>query len=340
MTCPMDAAASKAYGKDAVQIESDAYKHVNDKYREDYLIPMMVAQTVLAGIIGAMAYIKQAEILDKQVALTDRSVVVAEEYLVLSQANYNNITVPTWTRQRDLFDRYRTEFEDRENEYVAEAFRLKEYAPDHDLQRGRALGSVQARFDRAEKQRLRQIGKYNRGRACSDSLQFSIMRALASVDAANHGYRYEEAFKREIDKWYWMRQTDGVKIVAGMQQNVISGINGGAGVATAGINAVGNAVGKFQDGIGQKAAALANQADFYGGIANSMFQLAGYGAGRSAGNAFGSASQGGSHSFGAMSSGPNNVSSSHTFGTMPGFSTVPGVSNISTENFWAEQGMN
>lgn len=334
---------SKDYGYDAAKYQSDKHQEVTNKYIDDYLIPVFAVQSALATIIGVYAYQKQFEILKEQLALTERAVVIAEEYLALAKDNYYNISVPTWQRCRDLFDRYRNEFEDYENHYVAEAFRMKEYAPDYALEEGRAIGVVQSRFDRAAKHRLRQLGKYNRGRACSDMLLFAIGTALATVDAVNHGYRYEEAKKRALDEWYWRRQSDGIKLVDSMRGHVISGINNGANVATNGLNAVGGAVGRVQEGISMQAASMSNLADAYGGLANSMFQLAGYGMGRMAGSPFafgGQAGMGGQHAFGSMSSGSMGGMVGNTPHGLPGFSPVSytGLSGPQTGNAWAEDG--
>lgn len=297
---------SKDYGYDATKYATDAWKDRNKAYLETYLIPSMIWQQLLSTIIGIYAYVKQWEAIKEQIKIAQRYVAIAERYLSLAEDNYHNIAVPTWERQRDLFDRYKTDFAHRENEYVAEAFRLKEYQPDHKLWEGRALGMVQSRFDRSIQQRMRQIGKYNRGRACHESLQFAIMRGLATVDAMNHGFRYEEEKKRFLDQWFWQRQTAGVKVVETMRGHVISGINGGVAGANSAMQVVGSSVRNLGSATEMLMGAWANMADFWGGIGNSAMQMAGYGQGRSLGMPFGfSGNTGGegSHSFGQMSSG-------------------------------------
>lgn len=343
---------SKDYGFDATQYAADKYKEVNDSYRKEYLIPQMVWQNILSTIIGIFAYVKQWEAIKKQIAIAERYVTLAERYYGLAEDNYFQIAKPTWQRQADLFDRYRTDFAHRENEYVAEAFRLKEYEPDHHLWEGRALGVVQSRFDRSIQQRMRQLGKYNRGRACHESLQFAIMRSLATTDAMNHGFRYEEEKKRLLDQWFWARQTAGVKVVETMRGHVISGINGGVAGANSAMQGIGTAVGQFGKATETLMGAWANMADFWGGMGNSAMKMAGYAQGRSLGMPFGfngTTGQEGAHSFGQMSSGHvgnmlghNNDGTIHmpgTYGVAPGASaTWQGDGSTWGDGFWASQG--
>lgn len=326
---------SADYGYNATQYAADRYKEVNDAYRKEYLIPQMIWQNLLSSLIGIYAYVKQYEAIKKQIAIAERYVAIAEKYLRLAEDNYFKIAVPTWERQRDLFDRYKTEFAHRENEYVGEAFRLKEYQPDHKLWEGRAIGLVQSRFDRSIQQRMRQLGKYNRGRACHESLQFAVLRGLATVDAMNHGFRYEEEKKRFLDQWFWARQTAGVKVVETMRGHVISGINGGVAGTNNAFGAVNAAVRNFGDATENLMGAWANMADFWGGIGNSAMKGAGYAQGRSLGMPFGfggTTGSGGSHSFGQMSAGsmgnmlghnnPGTVHMPGTYGVAPGSSAT------------------
>lgn len=290
--CAADQAAAKVCGKDATEIEADKYKQINDKYIDNYLVPLSIAKILLSTIVGIYALTKQWELIKRQIDLAERGVDQAERYLVLAEAHYHNIAVPTWERQAALFDRYRASFEHYEDEYLAEAFRLKEYCPDYKMQEGRALGAVHAKFDRAAKQRARQIGRYNTGRCCHESLQFQIMKALASVDMANHAYRFEEAFKLKMDAWYWQRQGDGIRVVETMGNRVVNGINGGGQVAQNGLTGIGQAFKAYDAAANRMMTALANGADFWGGIANGAFKMAGYGMGRSQGSPFGMGSMG------------------------------------------------
>jgi len=243
--------------------------------------------SVLAGLIGTYGLIKQYELQKEQMKLAERGVNQAEGYLTLAQNNYSVIALPTFTRQRDLFDRYLNQFSGYEATYLADAFRLKEYCPDYTLQEGRALGRVQAQFDRAALQRRRQTGKYNCGRACHDTTMNSIMLALAKVDAANHAYRYEEQKKQHLDEWYWKRRSDGARIVDSMAGRVVSGIINGVAAATGALNGIGTASSSLRLAGQQAMAAYDNSSDFWGSISNGAFRMAGYGVGRFGSSMFG-----------------------------------------------------
>jgi hypothetical protein len=236
--------------------------------------------SVLAGLIGTYGLIKQYELQKEQIKLAERGVNQAEGYLSLAQSNYNTIALPAFTRQRDLFDRYLNQFSGYETTYLEDAFRLKEYCPDYALQEGRALGRVQAQFDKAALQRQRQTGKYACGRACHDNLVNSITLALARVDAANHAYRYEEDKKRVLDEWYWKRRSDGARIVDSMAGRVVSGLSGGVAGATGALNGIGTASNSLRLAGQQATAAYDNSSDFWGSISNGAFRMAGYGVGR------------------------------------------------------------
>jgi hypothetical protein len=248
-------------------------------------IPRDNWQRDFTTIIGTYAVIRQFQLYEEQLALARQTVRQAEDYLDLTKWNFWNIAVPTWNRQRDLFDRYVANFAYYEVEYMSDAFRFKEYEPDYTTQEGRTQGQVQYIFDRAALQRKRQIGKYAAGRACHDAVYFATMTALAKVDAANHGYRYEEAKKRELDAWYWQRRTDGARITDSMANRVVAGINNGANVATNAINAVGRAVSALVSATNAAGTATHNAAQAYGALANGAFRAQGYAMGRG-GNGF------------------------------------------------------
>lgn len=279
----MQADATRAWGAEAgASIAGGMIGAAQARATADVAIAGMQSgwMSVLAGLIGTYGLIKQYELQKEGMKLAERGVNQAEEYLTLAKANYNTIALPAFTRQRDLFDRYLNQFSGYEGTYLEDAFRLKEYCPDYALQEGRALGRVQAQFDKAALQKRRQTGKYNCGRACHDATMNSIMLALARVDAANHAYRYEEEKKQRLDEWYWKRRSDGARIVDSMAGRVVSGINGGVAGATGALNGIGNASNSLRMAGTQALAAYDNSSDFWGSISNGAFRFAGYGAGR------------------------------------------------------------
>lgn len=237
-------------------------------------------QQGLSTIIGVYGYIKQYDIMKDYLKLAKDQVAQAERMTVLAEKNFNDISLPAYQAQRGLFDRYLTNFSAYEATYVEDAFRLKEYEPDYVTQQGRAVGTVQALFDRAHLQKRRTLGKYNQGRACHDATAFAISTALAKVAAADHAYRFEEGRKFRLDQWYWARRTAGAGLVSDMASRVISGLNGGvAGVQSGFASMAGAFSARMQalDGVGSGYGAMAN---FFGGLAQAGFGATAYGLGR------------------------------------------------------------
>jgi hypothetical protein len=295
----------------------EAWKEMTNKYLEDVAKPQLAFQTILSTLVGVYALVKQHQLMKEYLKLAKRQVVIAEEYLQLAKDHYHSISVPTWKCQKMLFDRYVSGFAPYETEYLSDAFRLKEYSPEYKAQEGRAIATVQAMFDKARLQRLRQNGKYNRGRACFDSTYFAIMQAQAKVAAVNHAYRFEENRKFKLDQWYWQRRTQGVAVVSDMGNRVVGGLNGGAGVANQGLGLVGDAVGRVQGAFGFVENGYTNLANFWGGLANTAFQFAGYSYGRSQAMPF-SGGMGGSGIMGGSGSGLGGVMSNSMYSPMGG----------------------
>lgn len=233
-------------------------------------------QTILAGLIGTYGLVRQYQLLQKQVDLAERSVDQAEDYLDLATDAYANISIPTFTRQSTQFDRYVSTFAGYEDIYMEDAFRLKEYTPEYDVQMGRTIASVQSTFDKAALQRSRQNGRYNTGRACHDGLWFATMTALAKVDAVNHGYRYEDAKKIQLDGWYWERRSGGARINEAHADRVTGGLNGGAGAVGNGLTSIGQGVQQVQNAQRGVTEAFNNQANFFGSVSNGAFRFVGF----------------------------------------------------------------
>lgn len=274
------------------------YLALQTRYLDEVYKPQLAWQTALSTITGIYSLIKQHQVIKEYLKLAKQQVAIAQDYLKLAQNHYHTISVPTWKCQKMLFDRYVSSFSSYENEYVADAFRLKEYSPEYKLQEGRALATVQLMFDKARIQRRRQTGKYNTGRACYDNTYFSIQQALAKTAAANHAYRFEETRKFKLDQWYWQRRTQGAAIVDNMANRVVSGLNGGASVANQGLSLVGDGVGRVQSAFQFVENGYTNLANFYGSVANTAFQFAGYAYGRSQATPFSGGGQGGSYGAG------------------------------------------
>lgn len=263
------------------------YLALQTRYLDEVYKPQLAWQTALSAITGVYSLIKQHQVIKEYLKLAKQQVRIAEDYLKLAQDHYHSISVPTWKCQKMLFDRYVNSFGNYETEYTADAFRLKEYNPEYKVQEGRAIATVQLMFDKARLQRRRQTGKYNTGRACYDNTYFSIQQALAKTAAVNHAYRFEENRKFKLDQWYWQRRTQGAAIVDNMANRVVSGLNGGASVANQGLSIVGDGVGRVQSAFQFVSEGYGALSNFWGGVANTAFQFAGYSYGRSQAMPFG-----------------------------------------------------
>lgn len=232
-------------------------------------------KAVLGAAVGTYGLIKQHDLQKQMVALSERGVINAERQQNLAESSYSSITLPAFTNQKLLFDRYRTTFARWEDIFTAEAFRLTTYTPDYVTQEGRALSVVQRQFDRAARQRRRQQGKYAAGRVLHDASWFAMQLAQAKIDASNHAYRFEEARKRAWDEFYWKRWADGSALVARMSAAVISGLNGAQAANTAALNSVAQAGKGLQDALTTEMSALNNMSSKWGGLANGAFSFAG-----------------------------------------------------------------
>ncbi len=236
-------------------------------------------QAPLAALVGTYGLIKQHEVMRSQLALSERSIAMGEQYLGISQGNYTTITLPTYSALRAQYDRYVTAFSGSEDQFVDEAFRLIEFEPDYSTAEGRATSSVQSNIDKAAQQRRRSLGQYATGRAYNDSVVFAVQAALARVDAANTSFRMEEERKRYWDKFYWGKWVGGASIVQNAANTSVSALSQGANAARSGLQALGGAFAQLNDDFDRKMGALANQADAWGSMSNGAFKAAGQAAG-------------------------------------------------------------
>jgi len=236
-------------------------------------------QAALGAAMATYGLIMQHEMIERQIGVMERAQDVAEEYLTLAQNTHWNVAVPTYERQRDLFDNSLACFQQAQCAFLTQSQQLQTYTPEYDVQMGRSIGLVQAQFDRAARQRARAIGPYASGRCCDDAIRFGVARSLAISSAVNHGYRFEEARKRALDQWYWERMAAGASFLTNWRGQVISALNGGAGVALQGVATVGGAVGRVQEGAAGAAQAYGNMAQFWGGVASLGFAMGGFSAG-------------------------------------------------------------
>ena len=233
-------------------------------------------RSVLAGLVGAYSVVRQYQLNKRMVDLQERSVKVAEEYLKLAQRAYDEISLPTFNRLRDHFDYARDKWRPRLDEFMAEAFRLKEYRPQYAIAQGRAMSTVQSEFDKARKMRQRSRGRYEIGRACHEDILFAIAGAQARVAAADAAFRYEDTKKLKLDEWYWQRQSAGADAAANGLANAISGLNGAVAGVASGLSAISTGVARVAQAANQAEGAYGNMRDYWGTIGNGAFGMGGW----------------------------------------------------------------
>jgi hypothetical protein len=233
------------------------------------------AQQVLSITIGTYGYIKQWQINERMVELAERNTDRADANFALTKQAYDTITVPSFNRMRDLYDRYTT-FQGREDQYVNRAYAKEEYCPDYDLQEGRAISRAQVLFDKAALQQRRAVGKYNTGRACHNATYFAIEAAKAKTDAANIAYRYEDQKKIHMDEIYWKRFTQGAMFVQHLGDRGVTGLTGANNYANNALGSMTASTRLSMEAGAQMAGALANQSGMWGSIAQSAFKGLGY----------------------------------------------------------------
>ncbi len=82
-------------------------------------------QAVIGAAIAAYGLIQQHEMIKRQIQVMERAQQTAEDYLSLAQSTHWNIAVPTFERQRDLFDTSLACFQQVQCAYLQESQKLK-----------------------------------------------------------------------------------------------------------------------------------------------------------------------------------------------------------------------
>ena len=226
------------------------------------------ALAVLAGVIGTYGFIEQIKLQRRMVALAERASDKADEFYNLSLTAYTTVSLPTWQKMRDLYDRYTTMWP-MENNFINCAFSLREYCPDIMSEARAATDRVAKFFTHSNAQRTRQTGCA--GAACHHTNYMAAVLALTKSSAASAALQYEEDYKRKLDRIYWERWQDGAKFVLAMGDRGVRAILAGAANVDAGLKGIGEAVAMFQQAAAGQAGAIANAAQFWGNIASGGF---------------------------------------------------------------------
>ena len=275
--CLISPAAARVLHQQAAQQQATQWSAVQAGYLA-YLQKRDTWQMLLGGFVGTYALIRAYSLYQDQLDIAERTWQIMKGYYDLAVWNYHNVVYPTWTRMRDLYDRYKIRFQSYEELYMDDAFHGEHqyYRPDYDTQESRVFGKVQAHFDRALRQMNRARGKYNAGRPCHNTLWFSVMAATARVDMTNHAFRQEEHKKWSIvDVFVWKKRSDASAFQRALADRAAAAINRGVAGATAGISAIGPAASALVNANEPVAAATANMGNFWGSLANGAFAFAG-----------------------------------------------------------------
>lgn len=233
-------------------------------------------QAVLAGAVGTYGFIRQFELQERMVDCAEAQKEQAQEYLELTQQQYEEVTRPIFDCIKEAFTTAEDCYAQFEKEFVELALNCPVPEPDYVSQEGRVLGVVQAQFDNALKQRRRQLGKHETGRCKSENVRFALATATAKTDALNSAYRYEEARRDRWDEIYWNRKVQGMAIAQGAIGRTYASLTASGNVVNSGLGVIGNAFGRSLDAAGQLSAATSGLSDLFGTLANGAFQFAGF----------------------------------------------------------------
>lgn len=267
--------AAAQFGENAANAWSAVYEtEVDRKYAvEDRRVQW---QEVLAGLIGTYSIVQQYNLNRRMVELAERAQDSADELKDLSIQNYNEIIKAAFDKACDYWNRYLNTLSQYEPRYMQDAFANTDYDPEYATQKGRAMAGVQRSFDVAIKAAHRARSPYAVGACCDATTRLNIARANAMVALSNASYRYEDQKKITLEEQYFQRKTAGMRVLASIAGLAGNMMTGAAGLSSAGINAVSNAVSQGNDAYGQMANAVAGMGDFWGTIGSGAFRYMGY----------------------------------------------------------------
>lgn len=231
-------------------------------------VPVLnAALGVLAGVIGTYGFIEQIKLQRRMTRLAERAADKADEFYAKSRSSYDTHALPTWQRMRDLYDRYVSK-QPYEDKFINCAFALREYCPDTVGEVALATGRVGSLLSRADAQRRRLSGRACASAACHHPSYMAAMTALLKSSAGSAATQFEEDRKRTLDQWYWQRWKDGANLVLALGDRGVKAILAGAANINAGLKGIGDATAMYQQAAAGQAGAIANAAQFWGGIAS------------------------------------------------------------------------
>ena len=229
----------------------------------------------LAGIIGTFGFIRQYELQRDALALSERGVILAERAMELAERQYNEIALPIFQRFKNYFDECVADMKVWQRRFIEKAFECDEYEAQYDEQEGRARARVSAQFDSAEKQIARSRGKYSVGHVCNQNIRLSIAKAMALSDAANRGYRFEDAKKVRLDQQCFERCQAGASVASSITGQAFNGLNGAASGTNNAVRNVQSSATTLVAQLNEAANFTTQNADFFGGLANGAFRFLG-----------------------------------------------------------------
>ena len=231
--------------------------------------------TPLIGAISTFGYVQQFNLQQDALALAERGVVIAERTIELSERNYNEIAIPIFQRFRDYFDDCVPDMKNVQRAFIDKSMACEEYTADFDGQEGRARGQVAPQFDAARKQVRRSRGKGSIGYVKDQDIRISIAQAVATSNAVNLAYRFEDNRKIVLDQQCFERCQAGAAMASSITAQAFNGLNGAASVVNSALSQVQGATGNLIAQLNETAQSVQNNADFFGSIANGGFRFLG-----------------------------------------------------------------
>ena len=259
-------------------------------YVDNYAVPHLQLeakqanwQEILAGIVGTYGYIETWKLNERMVDVAEKQVRLACENFDFVQDQYEEVFKPIYLCSKDYWNYYRQCFGGFEKDYVDKAFEDCEYIPEYKAVAGRINAQTQQSLVRARNIKKNTQSVYACGGHAYDTLMFAHWSQRANTDAIARGYRQEDEKSLRLMEFYWNRKTAAMSQVSAIGQRSAGLLTGSGSVASAGLGAIGSALGGISTAYGALANANTNQADFFTGISNGAFRLAGYsGFGRTA----------------------------------------------------------
>jgi len=230
----------------------------------------------LARVVGVSGIIGQLALNTRMVVCAERAKEQAQEQFEFYRDNFNDLIKPMFECIKNEFTSFVETLKGCEIAFIE---RNKDYEAspiNYDVHKGRVMGTVSAQFDRGQKERQRQVGKYASGRCKSENVRFQLAKRTALVDASHVAFRYAEARRIQDEERAFGRQRAALECVKAIGARVFGSVNQSGSVLVNGLNGLQGAFGGTLDAYGAVSSAASGLSDVFGSISNGAFSYAGY----------------------------------------------------------------